>query len=557
MVRENQKYLNRLQIFLDIIIIPLAFSVAYYIKFSILKDGISGLSFQDHLIPILCALPIYLMVYNMFDLYSARRTKPLVIEISSIIKTNIIAVLAITLGLFLFKIIHFSREALFIFFILNSMGTASMRVFIRLFLKKYRSKGYNLKHCLVVGTTNSSITFIDKVHKNPHWGYNIVGVLKNYPTTSQNVAATPPSAVDLVAATTLAESHLDLANPAKSNLALSSLAKSHSNLMRFSESYLSSSPTDLASDPNLTHATTLDLVHTSKGKKVQETFLGYNVLGDIDLLDAILSKENDLDDQFDIDIVIIGVNGYDLIELGQILHACEKAGVKTNIIPYYHKYIPAKPYMDDLDGLPVIDTRHVPLDNMFKNLIKRTFDIVFSLSVIILLSPVYIFSALMVKLTSKGPIIYKQERIGLNRKSFHMYKFRSMRVQAKSDEQDKWTTKNDPRKTGWGSFMRKTSIDELPQFFNVLLGDMSVVGPRPERPYFVEKFKEDIPRYMIKHQVRPGITGWAQVNGYRGDTSIEGRIEHDLYYIENWTFSFDIKIIFLTVFKGFVNKNAY
>ena len=163
----------------------------------------------------------------------------------------------------------------------------------------------------------------------------------------------------------------------------------------------------------------------------------------------------------------------------------------------------------------------------------------------------------MTKCTSPGPIIYKQERVGLNRKNFNMYKFRSMRVQTTEEEKDKWTTQNDPRKTKWGAFMRKTSIDELPQFFNVLKGDMSVVGPRPERPYFVDQFKETIPRYMIKHQVRPGITGWAQVSGYRGDTSIKKRIEHDLYYIENWTFSFDLKIIILTIFKGFVNKNAY
>jgi lipopolysaccharide/colanic/teichoic acid biosynthesis glycosyltransferase len=132
-----------------------------------------------------------------------------------------------------------------------------------------------------------------------------------------------------------------------------------------------------------------------------------------------------------------------------------------------------------------------------------------------------------------------------------------MHVQTDDEEREQWTTKNDPRKTKWGAFMRKTSIDELPQFFNVLKGDMSVIGPRPERPYFVEKFKEEVPRYMIKHQVRPGITGWAQVNGYRGDTSIEERINHDLYYIENWTFAFDLRIIFLTIFKGFINKNAY
>jgi lipopolysaccharide/colanic/teichoic acid biosynthesis glycosyltransferase len=132
-----------------------------------------------------------------------------------------------------------------------------------------------------------------------------------------------------------------------------------------------------------------------------------------------------------------------------------------------------------------------------------------------------------------------------------------MNIQSDDEEKTKWSTKGDPRKTKWGSFMRKTSIDELPQFFNVLKGDMSIIGPRPERPYFVDKFRDEIPRYMIKHQVRPGITGWAQVSGFRGDTSIEGRIEYDLYYIENWTFFFDMKIVFLTVFKGFVNKNAY
>ena len=168
-----------------------------------------------------------------------------------------------------------------------------------------------------------------------------------------------------------------------------------------------------------------------------------------------------------------------------------------------------------------------------------------------------LFSVIMIKLTSPGPLKYKQERVGLHNHSFLMYKFRSMEVQPPEEEKKAWTVKNDPRVTNFGRFMRKTSIDELPQLFNVLKGDMSLVGPRPERPQYVEKFREEIPRYMIKHQVRPGMTGWAQVNGYRGDTSIRKRIEHDLYYIENWTLGLDIKILFLTVFKGFINKNAY
>ena len=176
---------------------------------------------------------------------------------------------------------------------------------------------------------------------------------------------------------------------------------------------------------------------------------------------------------------------------------------------------------------------------------------------LIVLFPILLIVAILVRTKLGSPVIFHQERVGLDRKNFMMYKFRSMHVQTDEEEREQWTTKDDPRKTKWGAFMRKTSIDELPQFFNVLKGDMSVVGPRPERPFFVEKFREEVPRYMIKHQVRPGITGWAQVNGLRGDTSIEKRIEHDLYYIENWTFAFDLRIVFLTVFKGFVNKNAY
>jgi exopolysaccharide biosynthesis polyprenyl glycosylphosphotransferase len=190
-------------------------------------------------------------------------------------------------------------------------------------------------------------------------------------------------------------------------------------------------------------------------------------------------------------------------------------------------------------------------------MVKRIMDIVGSIICIILFSPLMLITAILIKLTSKGPLIFTQERVGLNNKPFKMYKFRSMEVQSKQEEQKGWTVKNDPRVTPIGGFIRKTSIDEFPQLFNVLKGDMSLVGPRPERPQFVEKFREEIPRYMVKHQVRPGMTGWAQVNGYRGNTSIKKRIEHDLYYIENWTIGFDFKILFLTVFKGFINKNAY
>ena len=233
------------------------------------------------------------------------------------------------------------------------------------------------------------------------------------------------------------------------------------------------------------------------------------------------------------------------------------AAYLTKFVPDYYNFISTNPYTEDLDGLPVINIRNVPLTNTMNKLIKRLIDIIGSIIALILFSPIMLIVAILVKKSSPGPIIFAQERIGLGNKPFKMYKFRSMGVQDPKKEAKEWTTKNDVRVTPVGRVIRKTSLDELPQFWNVLKGDMSLIGPRPERPLFVEKFKEEIPRYMIKHQVRPGITGWAQVNGFRGDTSIRSRIEHDLYYIENWSLGLDIKILFLTFFKGFVNKNAY
>jgi len=274
------------------------------------------------------------------------------------------------------------------------------------------------------------------------------------------------------------------------------------------------------------------------------------VLGTLNILGDILA-ENELDEI----VITLGLSEYDYLE--NIVSQCEKSGVHTKFIPDYNHIIPTRPYTEDFQGLPVINIRHVPLTNPTNQMIKRIFDIVVGSVALILVSPIMLLTAIAIKLTSKGPLIFKQERVGLHNRPFKMYKFRSMEVQREQDEKHAWTKKNDSRVTPIGKLIRKTSIDELPQLINVLKGDMSFIGPRPERPFFVEKFKEVIPRYMVKHQVKPGMTGWAQVNGYRGDTSIKKRIECDLYYIENWTLLLDIKILILTVFKGFINKNAY
>lgn len=279
-------------------------------------------------------------------------------------------------------------------------------------------------------------------------------------------------------------------------------------------------------------------------------YYGIRVLDTLDALEGMLS-----DNSFDEVSITLALKDYDYFE--HVVNVCEKQGVHTKFIPDYNSIVPTKPYTEDLDGLAVVNIRSVPLTNTFNSIIKRMVDIFGSLFGIILTSPVMLVTAIAVKCSSKGPILFKQERVGYHGRNFNMYKFRSMRVQTVAEEKKGWTTKGDPRVTGVGRFIRKTSIDELPQLFNILKGDMSLVGPRPERPQYVEKFKEEIPRYMVKHQVRPGLTGWAQVNGLRGDTSIKKRVEYDLYYIENWTFFFDIKIIIMTFFTGFINKNAY
>lgn len=272
---------------------------------------------------------------------------------------------------------------------------------------------------------------------------------------------------------------------------------------------------------------------------------GIAYLGDFDSLEAAL-------EQYRPDEVVSAIAPEDYGKTPAIIAACEKCGVKLSIIPFYAEFMHAATQIDDLDGIPLMNIRHVPLDDLFHAFCKRTVDVLASALLLLVLSPVLLICAIGVKLSSPGPVIFRQKRVGRYKKEFIMYKFRSMRL---NDTQDTaWSKTTDSRRTAFGAFLRKCSLDELPQLFNVLKGDMSLVGPRPEIPRFVEQFREEIPLYMLKHLVRPGITGWAQVKGLRGDTSIAERIRHDLYYIENWSLWLDLKILLLTVFGGkFVN----
>ena len=472
MIKDNQQHFNRLQVVMDAVVVIVSYAFAWWLKFSsgFVDKEIGVLSFEFYMRALILIVPLYILLYYAFNLYTPKRVQGRRLEFSNIVLANTVGLLILMAGFFLAlsyseQLKNFSRSMFIYFFMINIILEEIERLMIRAFLRSIRENGYNQKHILLVGYSKAAEQYIDRIKPNPQWGYNIRGIL----------------------------------------------------------------------DDNIARGTMYKAV---------------KVIGSVGNLSYIL-PENKLDEI----AITLGLEEY--YKLEKIVAECEKSGVHTKFIPDYGNIIPTRPYTEDLLGLPVINIRYVPLSNTFNALIKRLTDIIGSIICIIIFSPIMLTSAVLVKMTSKGPLIFKQERVGLHNKPFQMYKFRTMYVQTEEEEKKGWTQKNDPRVTSVGRFLRKTSLDEFPQLFNVLKGDMSLVGPRPERPQYVEKFREEIPRYMIKHQVRPGMTGWAQVNGYRGDTSIRKRIEHDLYYIENWTLGLDIKILFLTVFKGFINKNAY
>ena len=468
MIKDNQKVFNQLLVMIDAAITAASFLLAYCFKFYLLGDGpgLGVLPMGDYLTLLPAVIPIYAFLYYVCDVYAPKRTVRRRFEIFGIVKANTIGIVALIIVLYMIiREINFSRSVMGFFYVFNVFLTSCFRLGLRRGLRTIRSKGYNLKHILLVGYSRAAEEYIDRLLDNPQWGYVACGILDD---------------------------------------------------------------------------------HIPAGT----TYKGVKVLGRLGNLEIIL-PENKLDE------IAISLSLKDYDHLEGIVAICEKSGVHTKFIPDYNSLIPSKPYTEDLMGLPVINIRYVPLTNTGNIIIKRIMDVAGALVGIVVTSPIMLLAALLVKFTSPGPVIYRQERVGLHNKAFYMYKFRSMERQAPSEERKAWTVRNDPRVTPIGKILRRTSVDELPQLFNILKGDMSLVGPRPERPLFVEKFKEEIPRYMVKHQVRPGLTRWAQVNGLRGDTSIRKRIEYDIYYIENWTVWFDLKIILMTFFTGFINKNAY
>ncbi len=469
MIKDNQKYFNRLHLVIDAIVVALSYLLAWYIMFGTgfadANPSVGVLDSATYFSVLWFLVPMYVVLYYMFGTYAPKRATRFRSEFFGIFKANTAGIILFVVILYVLKLWDISRFMIGFFYVINIILTTVVRALIRRLLQLFRRKGYNQKYVLLVGYSRAAEEYITRINQNPQWGYVIRGIL----------------------------------------------------------------------DDTIPRGT---------------VYKGIKVVGNIENIKYIL-PENKLDEI----AITLALKDYEKLE--SIVDICEKAGVHTKFIPDYNSLVPSNPYTEDVMGLPVINIRYVPLNNMLNLFFKRTMDIIGASLAIIIGSPVLLICALCVKFSSEGPILYKQERVGLNNKPFMMYKFRSMVVQKVTDEEKGWTTKDDMRVTKVGKVLRKFSLDELPQLFNVLIGEMSLVGPRPERPQFVDKFKEEIPRYMIKHQVRPGMTGWAQVNGLRGDTSIRKRVEYDLFYIENWSVALDFKIMFMTLFTGIFNKNAY
>lgn len=447
MLRQNALILNSAKVLLDILAVLSSFMLSFLLRFEAgLFEFVPHLPKTSYMTLLLVAIPAFIICQYVFKMYSSARRTSVVKEIYNCFKSAVVMGLVIIGGIFILKLSDFARSFVILFAIMTACVVGLERAILRLFLRIFREKGFNVRYVVVVGNTDYAIKYQRAILKHKEMGYKIFDVLK---------------------------------------------------------------------EP------------------------------DSEKLEKILT-----DNIIDETVIAIDIEEYKA--LGKILAVCEKCGVKSAIVPSYVNYVPSKPQIDEIDGIPLINTRYIPLDNIFYAFIKHLFDFFVAFIMLIILSPVMIACAVAIKVSSEGDVLFKQQRVGYGGEIFTIYKFRTMKQDGKTDG---WTVKDDPRRTKIGEFLRKTNLDELPQLFNVLKGEMSLIGPRPEQVGYVKQFKEEIPKYMIKHRVRPGLTGWAQVNGLRGDTSIEERIKKDIYYIENWSIGFDIKILFMTVFGK--NKNAY
>jgi Undecaprenyl-phosphate glucose phosphotransferase len=458
MLSKNEKIFTHFQRTIDAMAPLLFWWLAYVLRFKYLPNAQQGLENTFiSLAPVLTLTTAY--AFHQTGLYRSRRFASKFYEILGIIRGNIIAVISFVIILYFFGEQRISRLTIIIYFFLSIFGFIGLRLCVRNILRNFRSKGYNLRHVLLIGNGDQISDYIKTSKYFKDSGIRFIGWIDSEGKASAN------------------------------------------NVVEINESY--------------------DQFKETKSP----------------------------------DSIILSYHGDDAHKSSDFIRTHYNDVVPIQLLPDL-SYSMVGHQIEDFGGIPILSVNQ-PSFNAVELFLKKLFEFIFTLIGFILISPILFIIGVLVKLSSPGEIFFGQDRIGLDGSKFKMWKFRSMKLASDNEDSTEWSNKDNPRKTKIGNFLRRTSLDELPQLWNVLVGDMSLVGPRPEQPFFVEKFRNEIPGYMLKHKMKPGITGWAQVNGWRGDTSLEKRIECDIYYIKHWSLFFDIKILFLTFFKGFINKNAY
>lgn len=466
MLKRYHRVIGGLFRLIDACVIGAAWLAAYPLRFEgsllAISKEIPPFATYAALTPVVMVL--WSVVFGASGVYRGGRMLRRTHEAQLILRSHGVALLLFIALTYLVSEYKYSRGVMVLFGTLGALSLVTFRLSLRNLLRHYRSKGFNLRYVVAVGTGKPLETLIARMDKFPELGLRVVGIVVPEGDASKTLYGKPV-------------------------------------LGHFGE----------------------------LGRYVEQTRA---------------------------DQVLIALPGHQYQELDRILRTLADATVGIQIVPDVHEYVTLGCEVEDFDGLPIVNLNDSPL-NGWGAVAKRATDVFLSAFALIVLAPLFMLLAILVKLSSPGPVFYRQERMGMDGRTFSMFKFRSMRIDAEAQTGAVWAVKNDQRRTWLGTFLRATSLDEIPQFWNVLKGDMSLVGPRPERPVFVQQFRKDIPHYMLRHKVKAGITGWAQVNGWRGDTSLQRRIECDLYYIRNWSYLLDWKILFLTLWKGFVNKNAY
>ncbi|MFH1552540.1 MAG: undecaprenyl-phosphate glucose phosphotransferase [Candidatus Omnitrophota bacterium] len=452
----------------DIVAMNLSFLFSYWLRFNsgffAIMYGVPGLIEYLKILPILSVVLIFLM--RSEKLYSIKARLSIVDEIFTVIKTVTIGMFIFMAGTFLYREFSYSRGMFVIAWSTLILYIGLWRFLVNRIRFALRRRVGKTRNLVMIGDGEMVKRMIDHISDDPHWDYNVKGVV--------SINGGMSAAADW----------------------------------------------------------------------------GVPVIGNLEDLPGIIDSHN-------IEEIILTETELPRSKILNVIFECEKRMVEFRLVADLLGMVTSQVDMRAIDGVPLLGLKESPLSEGYNRFIKRCIDIVLSAFGLIVLSPVLLVIAALVKVTSPGPIFYMQKRIGEDGRRFAMIKFRTMIQNAEKGVGRVWAKKNDPRRTKIGGLLRKTNIDELPQLVNVIKGEMSLVGPRPERSNFVVKFKEDIPRYMARHKIKSGMTGWAQVNGLRGNTSIEERTKHDLYYIENWSLAFDIKILFMTIIKLFVMENAY